>query len=644
MPAVPNLLDSRTYTQPGTTLARTYQENRAKAVHAIAQVDPGTAQVVAAASDPGNLNAAKDIVVGATLGQVLNPHDLGLIQRYTSPAVAEKILNQAGCQTVATVLAFEGGAQNTLVWVQAQAGRAWAVVGDRVIEAGKETAAAFAKELDQFTGPIKQLWELIDRFRALFAQAGDLVSEVFHDPGRVADNLLRGLNKGLGDFFDRNKLFDRLKMALFQWLFGADLEKKSEILFNKLKTIDFFDPKQLFSFVIDLLGILLGLTLENLIGIFKEVINEKFHIDVDAIQKSIQPGQGLWDNVLSVLKEVIKQQFGVDVDKIQQGIQKFQEIWALFHDQKGDLNVEKGVWALYDMAKSSFKPDELFATLKSEAISWLVKTVVTGVATWLGELAIPGAAVLEVIYKGVTWLVDNGQKVLKFVQKFLDSIKTFVEGNETAVAGKVVDILTESLPLAFSAIAAALGLGDVVKWIQGVSMNLQETVRGWIKAALVYLVDKIREQLQKLFGKKEEEKKGCETGIPETPGEATPAGQCLRAGTAAWGGGGDPAPVEDARNGARVEEPTEAERGGRPRPADLMIDPPDWRRCAWCWTGARRGGRRRSFCVPWAGWRRTPSWRAGWCGWICRRWGRWGGRGWLGLPRARRWSRGRGGW
>ena len=230
-----------------------------------------------------------------------------------------------------------------------------------------------------------------------------------------------------------------------------------------------------------------------------------------------------WDKLLEAFKEVVQTTLGINIDRIQERIKEVTDLWTAFHDAGDNLDLGKGIRYLYDKILGEIRPAELLDILIKKATSWLVTTVVTGALEWVASLAIPGAAVLKLIFQGAQWLVAKAKVVTAFLQKLIDAYDAPKTGGKEQVAAKIVELLKSALPLVFSVIAAVLGVGSITTTIKGIAKDLQAKIWEWIKAGLKWLVEKIKELIQQVFGKgggKGDCKCGCPPGGPTTTGPA----------------------------------------------------------------------------------------------------------------------------
>ena len=96
---------------------------------------------------------------------------------------------------------------NAVQYVVEETGKTVAVVGDRVISATKDAAKAFAEQAANFTlGPIKKLWDLLDKVKDFGGQASDLIEAAVGNPKGVVNNLLGGAKIAFEKFFDLKTL------------------------------------------------------------------------------------------------------------------------------------------------------------------------------------------------------------------------------------------------------------------------------------------------------------------------------------------------------------------------------------------------------------------------------------------------------
>ena len=330
-------------------------------------------------------------------------------------------------------------------------------------EAVADLAQVGLAALAQATG-FPELADLVDtarKFIALFAQAAtavsDLVSALFDNPKKLGDNLIKGVQQGLDQFFNPQGLFQRLREAIFAWIFGK-LPKITEGLIQKAQKLLSWPLKvaDVFAFVVDLAVQVLDLT---------------------------------WDNLLARLKKVLREA-GVPVPALEKGLGIFQQIADLFF-VNGKLDIAGGVEKLYEQVREAFHLDDLTTELKTQAENWLKDKVATKVAEFVTSLVVPGAGVLKLLYDGLKWVRDNKDTIFELMEKILKWFKKIAEATDAgAVAGLLVGVLTKALPQILSFLGK-LVLGDIVDWINRVVGSLGVILWGWIEKAFSALIHKV---------------------------------------------------------------------------------------------------------------------------------------------------------
>ena len=305
--------------------------------------------------------------------------------------------------------------------------------------------------------------QFVDFFRQAVASVGGLVSALFSNPKKLGDNLITGVKKGLEDFFTpADQLFERVQKALFAWLFG-ELPNIANDLIEKAKKVLVWplDVVKTFLFVLELLG----LTWNNILGVLKDVASD-VGISVDFLEKHLAEFLGVAEELVTT----------------------------------GTINVVGLVEKVYRMVMDEFNPRKLVDDLIEQAKQWLITKVAGKVATYLLGL-VGGVGVLNLIYVGIKWILDNKDKIKELLDKVFGLFDLIVkENDEGIIAKRVFGVLDNFLPQALSLVGAAL-VGDVGKWISGVLTGISKTVLMWLRKAL-----------SKVFGKLWGKKGGCPSG------------------------------------------------------------------------------------------------------------------------------------
>ena len=169
----------------------------------------------------------------------------------------------------------------------------------------------------------------------------------------------------------KDNILDHLRKGLMSWLFGALAEAGVELP-------DTFDLKG----IIKLLASLFGLTWTNIRNRLVKQIGEKA---MGAVEKGVE--------IFSVLRT--------------QGIAG---LWQMLVEKLGDIK---------EMILEQVK-------------DFVITKIITAGITWLIGLLNPAAAFIKackMIYDVVMFFVDNGSRILKFVNTVIDSVADIVKGN-----------------------------------------------------------------------------------------------------------------------------------------------------------------------------------------------------------------------
>ncbi|HYJ81981.1 MAG TPA: polymorphic toxin type 15 domain-containing protein, partial [Allosphingosinicella sp.] len=282
-------------------------------------------------------------------------------------------------------------------------------------------------------GVLKTIEEMKKLLRSIAAKAASVAEKIMDDPIAFLGNLIAGVRKGL-DRFTGNFL-THLKAGFFEWLFGQAAEAGIEIPKK-------FDAAGIFS----LIAGVLGLTLAN----FK----------ARAVQKLGAPF----------------------VDALEKGAEIFL-VWR-----------SEGFAGLWRMLK------EKLEAMKEQALeqiqSMLMTQVIEAGVMWLIGLLNPAAALIKAckaIYEIVMFFVNNGKRILEFVNAVLDSLADIVGGKIDGAAAKVEGALARTIPLAIGFLASLLGLGKISEKVKKIIAKLQAPVN----KAIDWLLDKAVSLLKK---------------------------------------------------------------------------------------------------------------------------------------------------
>ena len=238
---------------------------------------------------------------------------------------------------------------------------------------------------------------------------------------------------------------------------------------------------------------------------------------------------------------------------------------------------------------------ELFTTATNAVKGWLVNTAVKAVVQWVAPLlAGPAggvAKVLQVVYKGLKWLVANGKKLLCILKTIIRGLKWVLRSTPLEVGKWLVELLQASLSVGLSLLAEQIGVGNLVEFVNGLVKELQEKVQGYVRKAIRKLLGKQDVVQACKTCPKPKTKPAATTAMKKQAQEAACAGL---PGTMLHGGHGNAARQRQGVAGEAV-----AWQPGADLPRQRRVAPGAARACAAAvggvGTGLRR--RRRGRCV-----------------------------------------------
>lgn len=277
----------------------------------------------------------------------------------------------------------------------------------------------------------------------------DAAEKVMHDPGAFLTNLGAGIIQGLEMFIA--DIGENIKGTVVQWLTGnmggAGITLPTT-----------FDARGIIGFLLDLVG----LGISNIKEIAREVFGAAV---VTAVEKGVAGA------------EKLKEIFDVLVNEGPAGLFKY--LAAEFEKMKEQVMGEAGAALAEGLVVAGIKK---VVGLIAGLVSGGVGTVVTIVTT---------------IIDTVLWFRDNAAQLAEMVQTIAGLAKAIVAGQVGALANAVNGLLKRLLPLVLSFVGALVGIGKVVKKIQGIFKAIREPATKAIRKLFL----KIKKALGKLLGK-----------------------------------------------------------------------------------------------------------------------------------------------
>jgi hypothetical protein len=287
---------------------------------------------------------------------------------------------------------------------------------ERIEELQAENKGLVDKAIGAIKAVINTIRELVAMLKNVLARVAGVIGDIIKAPVRFLGNLIEGVKGGILKFKDN--ILDHLRKGLLSWLFGALAEAGIELP-------DKFDLQG----IIKLLASIFGLTWTNIRNRIIRQIGEKA---MAAVEKGVE--------IFSVLAT--------------QGVAG---LWQMLLEKLGNIK---------EMILEQVK-------------DFVITKIITAGITWLISLLNPAAAFIKackLIYDIVMFFVNNGSRILKFVNTVIDSVADIVRGNIGGVVNKINDVLGQMIPILIGFLASVLGLGGIGEKIRQIIQTLQKPV------------------------------------------------------------------------------------------------------------------------------------------------------------------------
>ena len=129
--------------------------------------------------------------------------------------------------------------------------------------------------------------------------------------------------------------------------------------------------------------------------------------------------------------------------------------------------------------------------------NFLIEKVIKAGIMWVVGLLNPVGAFIkacQAIYKIVMFFIDNGKRIMEFVNAVIDSIAKIVAGNIGGAAKMVEDALARIIPLAIGFLASLLGLDGISEKVQQIIKAIQAPINkaiDWVLDKAIALAKKL---------------------------------------------------------------------------------------------------------------------------------------------------------
>ena len=287
----------------------------------------------------------------------------------------------------------------------------------------------------------------IDRLRSI---VGGAAARIIRSPGQFLSNLGQGILQGLAMF--RDNIGDNIKNAVVQWLTGNLGSAGIELPRS-------FDAKGLIGFAMELVG----LGLNNIKNIARRVFGRTV---VAAIEAGLAGA------------EHIKQLFDILVADGPAGL--YEHLRGEFERIKGEMMEKIGKALATSLVVAGIRKA---LGLLSGLVSGGVGTIITIVTT-----------IIDV----VLWFRDNAAQLAELVSTIARLALAVLDGNVSALANGINNLLKRLMPLALSFVGALVGIGGVVRKIQSIFKAIKRPATRAITALFRRMKNGIRRLLARL--------------------------------------------------------------------------------------------------------------------------------------------------
>ena len=287
---------------------------------------------------------------------------------------------------------------------------------ERVEALQAENKGLVDKAIGAIKAIVNTIRELAGMLKNVLSRAAGVVGDIIKNPIAFLGNLIAGVKGGILKFKD--EILGHLRKGLMSWLFGALAEGGVEIP-------ETFDLRS----IVKLVASIFGLT---------------------------------W---ATIKNRIIKRIGAKAMDLAEKGVGVFQ------------ILASQGVAGLWQMLVD--KLGDIKEMILSQVKDFVITKIITAGITWLIGLLNPAAAFIKackLIYDVVMFFVNNGSRIMKFVNTIIDSVADIVQGNVGSVVNKINDVLGQMVPLIIGFLASAIGLGGIGAKIREILDTLQKPV------------------------------------------------------------------------------------------------------------------------------------------------------------------------
>lgn len=280
----------------------------------------------------------------------------------------------------------------------------------------------------------------------LIDKAGGAIAEIFKNPGRFVNTLIKAIGQGFTQFKDN--IGKHLQAGLMGWLFGTMTRAGIELPKD-------FSLKSILTLVLQVLG-----------------------ITVNAIRQKVA--------------KLIGEKNVMRLEKAWQILSKF---------------MQEGIGGLWEMLKDYLA--DLKEMVIGEIKTWLISKIIQAAVIKILSMFNPVSGlitIIKTIYNVVKFLIERASQIAALFKAIAGSVVELAKGNVAEAANKVEQSLARLIPIAIGFLASLLGIGGIADKVKDIIKRIQTKV----DQAIDKVVAKVVGGIKKLFGKggkKEGEKK-----------------------------------------------------------------------------------------------------------------------------------------
>lgn len=186
---------------------------------------------------------------------------------------------------------------------------------------------------------------------------------------------------------------------------------------------------------------------------------------------------------------------------------------------------EKGPVAMYEMMED--KAADIQAQVMDGAKEWAIINLIKQGVIRLAAMLNPAGAVVQAIlaiYNGITFFVDNWDRLVEFVNSIFDSISNIASGAVGAASKLVEKSMAMTIPLILDFLAKQLNLSGIADRIQKIIERVRKPIDQVIDRIIRFITEKVKKIAGKVLGKdkgknKKESKEDTKKDFDKDKGE-----------------------------------------------------------------------------------------------------------------------------